>query len=160
MSWVAHGVLGLCLALAPLGAWAAVTGDLSGDLAPPLYLAGAVLFWVAGFDLIYACQDAEHDQSAGLHSIPSRFGVAAALRASRVLHVLTGLLLVAFGSEAGLGLPFWIVLAVTAGLLVWQHAIVTPDDLSRVDVAFFTLNGWVGVALFLGIALDLHLQGS
>ncbi|MCZ6597343.1 MAG: putative 4-hydroxybenzoate polyprenyltransferase [Planctomycetota bacterium] len=159
-SWVAHGVLGLCLALAPLGAWAAVTGNLSGDLAPPLFLAGAVLLWVAGFDLIYACQDAEHDQSVGLHSIPARFGTAAALRTSSVLHVAAGLLLVAFGTAAGLGLPYWIVVVVAAALLVWQHAIVSPDDLSRVDVAFFTLNGWVGLALFLGLALDLHLRAG
>ena len=159
VSWLAHAVLGLALALAPLGAWVAVRGDLQGDLAPPLLLAGAVLLWVFGFDLIYACQDAEHDRGVGLHSIPARFGIAAALRASSVAHVATVALLAALGLRAELGPAYWLVLAVAAALLVWQHRIVAPDDLSRVDVAFFTLNGWVGVALFLGVAVDLFLAG-
>ena len=157
VSWLAHAVLGLALALAPLGAWLAVRGSFEGDLAPPLLLAAAVLLWVLGFDLIYACQDAEHDRAVGLHSIPARFGLRGALGASSAAHVATVLLLAAFGLRAELGAAWWAVLAVAAVLLVWQHRIVAPDDLSRVDVAFFTLNGWVGVALFLGLALDLYL---
>lgn len=154
-SWLAHGVLGLSLGLAPLGAWVAVRGDLEGDLVPPLLLAAAVLAWVAGFDLIYACQDAEHDRGAGLHSVPARFGIARALLASSALHVITVALLAAFGLRAELGLAYWVVLGIAAVLLAWQHRIVAPDDFSRVDMAFFTLNGWVGVALFAGLAVDL-----
>jgi 4-hydroxybenzoate polyprenyltransferase len=156
-TWLAHGFLGLSLALAPLGAWLAVRGDLEGDLAPPLLLAGAVLTWVAGFDLIYACQDREFDVRERLHSVPARFGVARALLAARALHVATVALLAATWSRAELS---WIYLAAIAGaaaLLAWEHGLVSPGDLSRVDMAFFTLNGWVGVGLFVGLALDLAL---
>jgi 4-hydroxybenzoate polyprenyltransferase len=156
-SSAAHFVLGLALALAPLGAWLAIRGDLQGDLRPVLLLALGVLCWVAGFDLIYASQDADFDRARGLHSIPARLGVAGALRLSSLLHVLAVLCFVGQGVLAGLGLPYWVLLAVAAGLLVWEHSIVSADDLSRVDVAFFTLNGWVGVGLFLGVAVDLAL---
>jgi len=160
VSWLAHAVLGLALALAPLGAWLAVTGTLRGDLAPPLLLAAAVLFWVFGFDLIYACQDAEHDRAVGLFSIPARFGVSAALATSSAAHVLTVVCLVAFGLSAALGVAYWSVLLAAAVLLFWQHRIVAADDLSRVNVAFFTLNGWVGAALFIGVACDVSLRGG
>ena len=152
-----HFVLGLALALAPLGAWVAVRGNLQGDLAPPLLLALAVLTWVAGFDLIYACQDEAFDRARGLHSIPARFGTANALRLSSALHVVTLLTLVVFAWRARLGLAFDLALLATGALLVWQHRLVSPGDLSRVDVAFFTLNGWVSVGLFLGTVLDLEL---
>ncbi len=150
----AHFVLGLALAIAPLGAWIAVRGAIEPDVTPVLWLAGAVLTWVAGFDLIYACQDAEFDRTSGLFSIPAKFGVANALRISSALHVVTVATLVMVGTTAGLGLAWWIALAVCAVLLVWQHRLVAPGDLSRVDMAFFTLNGWVGVGLFAGLALD------
>ena len=122
-----------------------------------LLLALGVLTWVAGFDLIYACQDADFDRSRGLHSIPARLGVAGALRLSSLLHVVAVACFVGEGHLAGLGLPYWVLLAVAVLLLVWEHSIVSPDDLSRVDVAFFTLNGWVGIGLFLGVAVDLAL---
>ena len=154
-SWLAHVVLGACLAIAPLGGWLAVTGDFRGDLWIPLSLAFAVTTWVAGFDLIYACQDAEFDRERGLHSIPARFGVSAALRTSSLLHVATIGGMVFSGWRAGLGLAYWIALAVAGMLLVWQHRLVRPGDLSRVDLAFFTLNGWVSLGLFAGIAVDL-----
>jgi 4-hydroxybenzoate polyprenyltransferase len=159
-SWLAHAVLGLALALAPLGAWLAVTGSFAGDLAPPLLLAAAVLCWVFGFDLIYACQDAAHDRAVGLFSIPARFGVAAALGVSSAAHALTVVILAAFGLCAGLGAAYWSVLLAAALLLLWQHRIVSPGDLSRVDVAFFALNGWVGAALFAGVAVDVSLGGG
>lgn len=152
-----HFVLGLALALAPLGAWVAVRGDLEGDLAPPLLLALAVLTWVAGFDLIYACQDEAFDRRRGLHSIPARFGAARALKLSSALHVVTLVVLALFAWRAHLGLAFDLALFLTGVLLVWQHRLVSPGDLSRVDLAFFTLNGWVSVALFLGTVLDLGL---
>ncbi len=157
-SSAAHLVLGLALAIAPLGAWVAVRGTIGADVAPVLWLALAVLTWVAGFDLIYACQDAEFDRQAGLFSIPARLGIANALRISSALHVVTVVALVAVGTSAGLGWPWWTALAICSGLLVWQHRLVKPDDLSHVDLAFFTLNGWVGVGLFVGLALDRALE--
>ncbi|MEM6568136.1 MAG: UbiA-like polyprenyltransferase [Planctomycetota bacterium] len=153
----AHLVLGVALGLAPLGAWIAVRGDFDGDLTPILLLFVCVWTWVAGFDLIYACQDADFDRARGLHSIPARFGVASALRLSRALHVVTVLALVGVALRADLGAVFWISTAVAAGLLAWEQSLVRADDLSRVDVAFFTVNGWVGVALFLGLAVDMAL---
>jgi len=159
-SAAAHFVLGLALAIAPLGAWLAVRGSLDGEYAPVLYLALGVLTWVAGFDLIYASQDADYDRRVGLHSIPSRIGVRAALVISIVLHVLAVACFAAQGWTGGLGWPFWVALAVAAALLVWEHSIVSPEDLSRVNVAFFTLNGWVGVGLFLGVAADLAIRDT
>lgn len=156
----AHLVLGLALGIAPLGAWLAVRGSLDGDLLPVLCLAAGVLTWVAGFDLIYASQDAAYDRERGLHSVPARFGIAFALRASIALHVVAVACFTGQGYFGGYGWPFWVALAVAAALLVWEHAIVAPDDLSRVNVAFFTLNGWVGIGLFLGLALDLALADT
>jgi 4-hydroxybenzoate polyprenyltransferase len=158
-SWLAHVVLGIALALAPLGAWIAVRGSFDAPFAPVLWLAGAVTTWVAGFDLIYACQDAAFDEKAGLHSVPARFGVGFALTLSAVLHVITALALVFVGTSAGLGWIWWIAVAAAALLLVWEHRLVSKDDLSRVNAAFFTVNGWIGVGLFVGLALDRALLG-
>jgi len=154
-SSAAHFVLGLALGLAPLGAWIAVRGSFDGDLAPVLLLFLCVWTWVAGFDLIYACQDAAFDAERGLHSVPARIGVAGALRLSRALHVITVLALAGLALRANLGPIFWGSCALAAGLLYWEQSLVRADDLSRVDVAFFTINGWVGVALFLGLAVDM-----
>jgi len=157
-SAAAHLVLGLALALAPLGAWIAVRGELSGDLAPVLALAGVVWTWVAGFDLIYACQDADFDRAHGLHSVPARFGVARALALARALHVGTVALLALFTQLAGLGWIYACAVVATALLLSFEHSLVSPRDLSRVGVAFFTLNGWVGVALLAGMVLDYGMR--
>ena len=159
-SSAAHFVLGLALALAPLGAWVAVRGDLRGDLAPPLLLALAVLTWVAGFDLIYACQDAAFDRAAGLHSIPARMGVKRALALSSALHVATCAALLLFARRAELGWIFHVALLGAGVLLAWQHRLVSADDLSRADLAFFTLNGWVAVGLFAGLVLDLSWRSA
>lgn len=155
-----HFVLGFALALAPLGAWLAVRGEFSGDLAIPILLAAAVLTWVAGFDLIYSCQDWAIDVEQGLHSIPARFGVARALTLSSLMHAATVALLCIFAWRAELGFVFLAALGLAALLLVWQHRIVSPRDLSRVNVAFFTLNGWVGIGLFCGTVLDLSVRGG
>lgn len=160
VTYLAHAVLGLALGIAPLGAWLAVTGRVSAEMLAPGLLALAVMAWVAGFDLIYACQDVQFDREHRLHSVPARFGVPRALRTSEVLHGAFALLLVAFGVVAGLGAPWFVAVAVAVALLLWQHGIVSPRDLSRVNVAFFTLNGWVGVLLFAGLALDLELRGG
>lgn len=157
-SALAHFVLGLSLAIAPLGAWLAIRGSLDGELGAVLFLAGGVLTWVAGFDLIYASQDAGFDAERGLHSVPARLGVTWALRLSRGLHVIAVTCFAFQGHLAGLGIVYWVALGIAALLLIWEHSIVAPDDLSRVNVAFFTLNGWVGVGLFSGVALDLFLQ--
>ncbi len=154
-TWLSHAFLGLALALAPLGAWLAVRGNLSGPLSIPLLLALAVLAWVSGFDLIYACQDEEFDRGFGLHSVPVRFGRAAALRASRALHAATVALLLCLWWRASLSWIYLGAIALAAGLLVWEHRLVSPRDLSRVNLAFFTLNGWLGVGLFAGLVLDL-----
>jgi 4-hydroxybenzoate polyprenyltransferase len=153
----AHLILGFALALAPLGAWVAVRGAISGDLTAPLLLGALVMLWVAGFDVIYACQDAGFDRAAGLHAVPARFGVARALWIARLLHLAAGAAVVALAITSGLG---WLQLLGSAaflGLLALQHRLVRADDLSRVDVAFFTLNGWASVIYFGATALDLAL---
>ncbi len=157
-TWACHLVLGLALALAPLGAWIAARGAFDGVLGTPLLLAAAVLTWVAGFDVIYACQDAEFDRGLGLSSIPARFGVRRALWISAVLHVGTVGLLCAVGGVAGLGACWWIGVGLGAGLLVYEHAIVRPTDLSRVNAAFFTANGLLSLVLALMTAADLWLS--
>ncbi|MBM3976545.1 MAG: 4-hydroxybenzoate octaprenyltransferase [Planctomycetes bacterium] len=157
---LAHLWLGLALGLAPLGAWLAVRGSLEGGLAAPLLLSAAVIAWVAGFDVLYACQDCEFDRRAGLHSIPARLGIARALRVSELLHVLAFALLAAFAVRGGLSYGTAFALALAGALLYWQHRLVRPDDLSRLDLAFFTLNGWVGFVLLLGVSTDLWLRGG
>ncbi|HEV8701059.1 MAG TPA: UbiA-like polyprenyltransferase [Candidatus Polarisedimenticolia bacterium] len=155
VSWLTHVHLGASLGLAPLGAWVAVRGTVD---AAPLLLAAAVTFWVAGFDVIYACQDAEFDRLHRLHSIPCRFGVAGALRLSSAFHLLTVLFLLLAPSGLSLGWPYFAAVAGTAALLAWEHRLVRPDDLSRVNQAFFTVNGFVGFLILAGIALDLALR--
>ncbi len=156
-SAAAHLMLGLALALAPLGAWLAVRGALTEDVLAALWLALGVLLWVAGFDLIYACQDVDFDRREGLRSIPARLGPGPSLLLARALHAGAVACFALQALTFELGWVFWLALVLAALLLAWEHALVAPDDLSRVDLAFFTLNGWVGVALFAGLALDLYL---
>ncbi len=147
---LSHFVLGLCLALAPVGAWIAVRGSLE---ILPVLLGLAVLLWTAGFDVIYSLQDESFDRSAGLESIPARFGTQSALAISAALHFAMAGLLVAVWRLAGGGWIFGAGIAATVAALVYQHAIVRPGDLSRVNAAFFTANGFVSVTLALcGIA--------
>ena len=155
-SWSAHLVLGLALALAPGGAWLAVTGTLN-DLTIPLWLMLAVACWVAGFDVIYSLQDHDFDRGRGLHSIPVRFGVRGALILSGVLHLGTVLALLAVHLHAGLGAWHGLGLALITATLIYEHAIVRPGDLSRIDRAFFDLNGYISLAYLLCAVLDLYL---
>jgi 4-hydroxybenzoate polyprenyltransferase len=152
-----HVVLGLALAGAPLGAWAAVAGRFAPA---PFVLAGAVLTWVAGFDVLYALQDEGFDRAAGLHSVPARFGAARALWVSGLLHLGTLALLAVLPAlyDPGLGAIYWAGVAICAALLAYQHAIVRPGDLSRLDAAFFTANGVLSVVLFAATAADLALR--
>jgi 4-hydroxybenzoate polyprenyltransferase len=144
-----HFLLGATDGLAPLGAWAAVRGSLAGPADLPAWVLFAmVTFWIAGFDLIYACQDVDFDRRFALHAIPARFGVRFALRLSAVCHAVTTLLMLGLGWMAGLGSIYWLGAIVAAGLLAYEHAIVRPDDLSRLDVAFFNINGIISLVLF------------
>jgi 4-hydroxybenzoate polyprenyltransferase len=141
-----------------MGAWAAVRGSLFtlADL-PAWILLAVVTLWIGGFDLIYACQDVPYDQQDGLHSIPARFGIAAALTVSAVSHVITVLLLLALGSS-GLSWPYWVGLLAVAVMLAWEHSLVHPNDLSRVDVAFFNVNSYISITLFLSILGALYVR--
>jgi 4-hydroxybenzoate polyprenyltransferase len=154
-----HAILAVAQAAAPVGAWLAVTGTFAGS-GPAWVLGAAVGLWIGGFDLIYACQDADVDREIGVRSVPARYGVAYALRASTIAHVITFALFVWFGALVGLGWPWWIGLALTAAAFVYEHAIVTPTDLSRVNRAFFTANGFVGIALFVFALIDLIVRGG
>jgi 4-hydroxybenzoate polyprenyltransferase len=152
-----HYVLALAQAVAPVGAWIAITGTFDGS-GPAWVLGAAVGLWIGGFDLIYACQDVEIDRQIGVHSTPARFGVRAALHISTITHVVTFALFFWFGTMVGLGWLWWIGLALTAVAFGYQHVVVTPSDLSKVNRAFFTANGFVGIALFLFALLDLVLR--
>jgi 4-hydroxybenzoate polyprenyltransferase len=155
-TWLPHGVLALAQAVAPVGAWIAVTGHWSW---PAVVLGVAVGLWIGGFDLIYACQDVEVDRAIGVRSFPARWGVAAALRWSSAVHVVTFGLFGWFGALEGFGAWWYAGLAATAAAFVYEHAIVRPDDLSRVNRAFFTANGFVGITLFGFALVDLLARG-
>ena len=151
-TWLSHVILGLALAIAPVGAWLAVSGPAS---IVPALLAAAVLLWTAGFDIIYACQDVGFDRGHGLASLPARFGIRVALRISSAFHLLMVAALVAVGLTARLGIAYFTGLTLAAAFLLYEHRIVRPDDLSRVNIAFFTLNGWISVVLCLATLIDL-----
>ncbi|RME86042.1 MAG: 4-hydroxybenzoate octaprenyltransferase, partial [Caldilineae bacterium] len=154
-TWLCHLWLGLVDGAAAAGAWAAVTAGLGTPI--PWLLWAAVAVWIGGFDLIYACQDVEVDRAQGLYSIPARFGVAAALRVAQVAHVFTVGLLAGVGLVAGLGWPYWLGLVVVAGLLIYEHSLVSPTDLSKVNLAFFTMNGYIAVITFIATLAGLWL---
>lgn len=153
-TWLAHWILGATDGLAPAGAWVAVRRALD----PPAWLLWlAVTFWIAGFDLIYACQDTEFDRSEGLQSVPARFGNAVALRWARVNHLLTIVTLSAVGWMVGLAWPYWLGLSAVALLLVYEHSLVGPSDLSRVNVAFFNVNSVIAVVMLVASWVALLL---
>jgi 4-hydroxybenzoate polyprenyltransferase len=148
-TWATHFWLGAALGGAPAGAWIAVTGSFAWA---PLTLSLSVAAWVAGFDLLYAAQDAAFDRAHALGSVPARFGVARALELSSLLHVACVAGLIAFGALLHLGTPYFVGTCAIAAVLVYEHRLVSPTDLSRIDRAFFTLNGWVSL-LFGGCAV-------
>lgn len=151
-TWTTHLVLGLALAIAPVGAWIAVTGAFDPA---PLWLAAAVLTWVAGFDIIYACQDYEFDVAQGVHSIPRRFGIRPALMAARLLHAVTVVFLLAVHQVFDLHALYLCGTVLATGMLVYEHTLVKPDDLSKIDVAFFNTNGLVSVVYFVFLLGDI-----
>jgi 4-hydroxybenzoate polyprenyltransferase len=152
-----HLFLGFALGVAPAAAWIAVRGSLDPRI---LVLTAAVLFWVAGFDVFYSCQDAEHDRSCGLRSVPASFGIAGAFWAARLMHL------------AMLGMLLWLVhlfhlgplalggIALVAALLLYEHSLVSPSDLSRINAAFFTMNGVISIVFFVAVAGDVLLRGG
>ncbi|HXU60304.1 MAG TPA: UbiA-like polyprenyltransferase [Polyangia bacterium] len=150
-----HLFLGLAIAAGPAGAWIAVRGDFGW---PPGLLMIAVASWIAGFDVLYALSDRDFDRAAGIHSIPARLGVTGALIVSALLHVATVAALIALGTCAHLGPAYLSGVAIVVALLIYEHAIVRPTDLSRLDVAFFNLNGWVSVIFFVATVLDVLVR--
>ena len=151
-TWMCHFILGIALGGAVLGGWVAASGQLTGSA--PWFLALAVSTWVAGFDMIYALQDLEIDRKEKLFSVPARFGTAAALNSSSVLHVVTVLSLAAVGAILGLSFVFWLGLVVIAGILVYEHSLLSPTDLSKLDAAFFNMNGILSIFTFSMILVD------
>lgn len=147
-TWLSHWILGFTDGIATAGGWIAVRAAF----APPVYVLWfALTVWIAGFDLIYACQDVEFDRGHRLHSVPARFGIPAALATARSCHVLTIAAFALLGWMMGLGWLYWAGVAVVAGLLVYEHSLVSPGDLSRLDVAFFNVNGYIALILFLSV---------
>lgn len=153
-TYLSHAVLGLSLSLAPVGAWIAVRGRIDS---PALVLGSAVLFWLVGFDTLYALQDVEFDRASGLHSIPQRFGVRRALRVARAAHAGTVLLLLALSAVLPLGCFYMTGVAAAAVILVYEHSLVKENDLSKLDVAFFNMNGYLSVAVFVFTVLDVFI---
>lgn len=150
-TWAAHFVLGLAISAAPLGAWVAIRGTF--DLAV-LPLAAAVIFWLAGFDVLYALQDREFDTRYGLFSIPQKFGIGKSLFLARTFHAVAYGLLVLNGALFRLGMPYWAGMIIIAGLFLYEHSLVDKNDLSRLDMAFFNMNGYISMTVFLFTLAD------
>jgi 4-hydroxybenzoate polyprenyltransferase len=161
-TWASHLFLGLALSLAPIGAWLAVAEPpfVLDDLATPIFLGLAVVFWLAGFDTIYSLQDLKFDQQQGLSSIPVRFGVAGALRLSSFFHFCTAIALALVGVTAELGIIYWFGFAAVSAILLWEHRIVTPNDLSRINRAFFDFNAYVSIGYFLTTLGDVVMRNN
>ncbi|MCX4583595.1 menaquinone biosynthesis prenyltransferase MqnP [Streptomyces sp. NBC_01481] len=151
-----HVILGLAQAMGPVGAWIAITGAWSWD---SVILGLAVGVWIGGFDLIFACQDVQADRAHGVMSVPARFGVPAALYGARAAHVVATVLLVWYALATEAGGFFWTGLLIVAAAFLYEHTIVKPHDLSRLNRAFFTVNGFIGIALFGCALLDLLVRG-
>jgi len=147
-TWLSHWILGFTDGIAAAGGWIAVRGSFD---APVFVLWFALTVWIAGFDLIYACQDVAFDRATGLHSVPARFGVKAALDLAKLCHLLTIVAFAALGWMMGLGLAYWAGVIVVGGLFVYEHSLVSPRDLSRLDLAFFNVNGYISVILFVAV---------
>ena len=153
-TWTSHLILGWADAIAPAGAWIAVTGTLDPEAA---LLASAVAFWIGGFDIIYSCQDYDFDGRYGIHSIPRRFGMVGAFWWYRIMHLATVAALVALGIWMDLGILYYVGVGIASSLLAYEHILVKPNDLSKLNRAFFTINSYVAVVLLLFTALDVLL---
>ncbi|MGR8009037.1 menaquinone biosynthesis prenyltransferase MqnP [Streptomyces hypolithicus] len=151
-----HAILGFAQAIGPVGAWLAITGTWSWDA---VILGLAVGIWIGGFDLIFGSQDVQADRAEGVKSVPARFGVPAALYGARGCHAVTTVLLVWYALATGAGVFFWTGLVIVTGAFLYEHTIVKPHDLSRLNRAFFSVNGFIGIALFVCALLDLLVRG-
>jgi 4-hydroxybenzoate polyprenyltransferase len=147
-TWLSHWILGFTDGIATAGGWIAVRGAFEP---PALVLWFALTVWIAGFDLIYACQDVDFDRAHGLYSVPARFGIAPALRTARICHALTAVAFALLGVMQGLGPLYWIGWLAVVALLVYEHSLVSPTDLSRLDVAFFNVNGYIAVIVLASV---------
>lgn len=154
-TWATHFILGLSLSAAPMGAWIAVRGTFDAEILP---ITVAVIFWLAGFDTLYALQDIEFDKSYGLSSIPKRFGIKKALFFARTFHLVSFLLLLLSGLLFKLGIVYWLGMMIVAGLLIYEHSLVKEDDLSKLDIAFFNMNGYISLTVFVFTFLDYILR--
>jgi 4-hydroxybenzoate polyprenyltransferase len=155
-TWLCHVVLGVALAFSPLGGWVAVSGTLEGY---PWVLSLGVLFWVTGFDTIYACLDADFDRDAGLFSLPARFGRKKAFRLAVFFHVLAFVFFIATGFQADLNIFYYAGIGLTGAALFYQHLVVAPGDLSRIQLSFFSMNGFIALTLFAATWLSLATSG-
>ena len=155
-TWLCHVVLGVALAFSPLGGWVAVSGTFTGY---PWFLSLGVLFWVAGFDTIYACLDADFDRKAGLFSLPARFGRRRAFHLAVFFHVLAFVFFTATGYAAGLNIYYFAGIVITGCALFYQHIVVNPTDLSRIRLSFFSMNGIIAITLFAATWLSLAANG-
>ncbi len=153
-TWLCHVVLGIALAFSPLGGWVAVAGSMSGY---PWVLSLGVLFWVTGFDCVYACLDADFDRKAGLYSMPASFGRKKAFRLAVFFHVLAFIFFALTGSLQGLNLVYYIGIILTGGALFYQHIVVNPKDLSKIQVSFFSMNGFIALTLFVVTWISLMM---
>ena len=154
---LAHLVLGLCLGAAPVGAWLAIRGEIG---LPPLLLGCAVLFWSAGFDVLYALQDLDFDRASGLHSIPVKLGVKGSLLVARLFHLVMVVLLVLLLIVMHLGLLYLLGLCLAGGMLVYEHLLLRNGDLSKLDTAFFNMNGYISLTLFFFTLADVLITGG
>lgn len=145
-TWLSHFVLGLAISAAPFGAWMAVKGSFNIEIVP---LGVAVILWLAGFDVLYALQDIDFDRKYGLYSIPKSFGIRKAIYFSRMLHITSFLLLVATGIIFELGGFYWLGMFLIAGLFIYEHSLIKADDLSKLDFAFFNMNGYISMTVFI-----------
>jgi 4-hydroxybenzoate polyprenyltransferase len=149
-TWISHYILGFTDGLAPMGAWVAVTGTiLTPEDLPAWLLLIAVTFWIGGFDVIYACQDVDFDRAHGLYSIPASFGIGRGLLVAKISHVVAVLVMVALGLVSGLTWPYWAGLVIMTILLVYEHSLVSPNDLSKLGLAFFNINGYISITVFI-----------
>ncbi|WP_406285736.1 menaquinone biosynthesis prenyltransferase MqnP [Embleya sp. NBC_00896] len=153
---IPHAILGVAQAIGPIGAWLAITGEWSWKA---VVLGLAVGTWIGGFDLIFGCQDVAADRAHGVKSVPAKWGIANALNASKYTHVVTTLLFVWFGALTQAGFFWWLGLLIVAAAFVYEHSLLKPDDLSKLNRAFFTTNGFIGIALFCCALLDLAVRG-
>ncbi len=157
-TWATHFVLGLALSAAPLGAWMAVRGTFDAEIIP---MGIAVIFWLAGFDTLYALQDIEFDKSHGLYSIPKRFGIKNALLLAKLFHLMTFIMLLATGVLFKMGIFYWLGMMIVAGLFIYEHSLVKESDLNKLDIAFFNMNGYISITVFIFTLMDyIFLKGS